>query len=180
MRLAAHRRGNGKGSVPLPKEFKSTILFTGTVEQCFELERQLRPRPGIGWNRAGGGQKSCLGFKHSEEAKRNMSRAIKGKTKGIPKPAEHRAKISAATKARYANPAAHAQTSAAVKAGLSGINRHGANNPNFGNHTCAIAKQKMRKRIIARGGVNGVNNPNFDRRRRRLLSYGQTELDIFK
>lgn len=36
-------------------EFKTKIIFYGSLEQCLALEFQLRPTPGIGWNKACGG-----------------------------------------------------------------------------------------------------------------------------
>jgi hypothetical protein len=46
--------------------FKTKIIFYGSLEQCLALELQLRPVPGIGWNRAIGGFEGYrLG--HSEE-----------------------------------------------------------------------------------------------------------------
>lgn len=46
--------------------FKTKIIFYGSLKQCLALELQLRPVPGIGWNRAAGGFE---GYKlgHSEE-----------------------------------------------------------------------------------------------------------------
>jgi hypothetical protein len=44
IRLRSHRR-----SGRLPDNFKSTILFEGTVIECRALEFQLRPRFNIGW-----------------------------------------------------------------------------------------------------------------------------------
>lgn len=61
VRFAQHRKRFG--------EFKFQILFCGTFEQCLALEFQLRPVPGIGWNRACGGMEGYrLG--HCEETRR--------------------------------------------------------------------------------------------------------------
>ena len=49
-------------------EFKHKVIFYGSLQQCLALEFQLRPVPGIGWNRACGGFEGYrLG--HSEETK---------------------------------------------------------------------------------------------------------------
>lgn len=57
-RFAQHREKFG--------EFKFKIIFYGTIEQALSLEYMLRPKPGIGWNRAIGGKE---GYKlgHCEE-----------------------------------------------------------------------------------------------------------------
>jgi hypothetical protein len=44
-----------RAKATVPKDSEQTILFKGTREQCLALERHLRPRPDIGWNRAAGG-----------------------------------------------------------------------------------------------------------------------------
>lgn len=78
------------------------VLVSGPDDYITDLEAKLRPDVGIGWNCAQGGQatgkgrkaskesiekrrKKMLGFKHSEETRKNMSLAAKGK----PKSAEH-------------------------------------------------------------------------------------------
>lgn len=65
-RFKCHLR---KNRVPSNSEFK--ILFEGSREDCFNLEKQLRPSPGLGWNRAIGGSHGWqTGFSHSEETKK--------------------------------------------------------------------------------------------------------------
>lgn len=135
-RLAGHRRGNGRGTKLLPENFQFEILFTGTSAQCFELEQHLRPVPMIGWNRARGGP-----------------RAPDEILKGIPKSLEHKARIAAASKLRWSDLAARKIQSATVKKSLASIDRSGANNTNFGKATSEAAKQKMRDKIIERGGI---------------------------
>jgi len=39
----------------VPSGTKQFIIFSGTRKQCFAKERELRPKKGIGWNRAVGG-----------------------------------------------------------------------------------------------------------------------------
>lgn len=79
------------------------VLFEGTREECLSLERELRPAAKIGWNFSIGGEvsknwgwnKGLIGHhKHSEETKKQMSKAQMGK-KLSP---EHRMKISLAKK----------------------------------------------------------------------------------
>ncbi len=162
VRIAAHRRGPGsKGARSLPPDFKVQILFTGTIEDAYEIERQLRPHPGIGWNRAAGGQKSCLGYKHTKEFRQLKAADAARRFKGIPKSVEHRAKQRAAALARYAKPGEKERTQEAVKKAFKTIDRTGTNNGMFGKHMNEAAKQKVRDKIEERGGVSGENNPNY-------------------
>jgi uncharacterized Ntn-hydrolase superfamily protein len=49
------------------------IIFEGTREECFALEYALRPRKGIGWNRAIGGQQGFrIGFTHSDKTRERL------------------------------------------------------------------------------------------------------------
>jgi predicted GIY-YIG superfamily endonuclease len=51
-------------------------LFEGTREECFFIERGLRPSPGMGWNRAvGGSQGWSHGFSHSKKTKDKLKKA---------------------------------------------------------------------------------------------------------
>jgi hypothetical protein len=126
----------------LPKQFQGRVLFEGTINQCLDYETEMRPTAGIGWNRLPGG----LGGHAS---------------KGIPKSAEHRAKIAVASLKRYEKKTEHEKTSRAVKRGLKHIDRSGTNNSHFGKSCSEETKQKMRDAIKRRGGVNGENNPNY-------------------
>jgi hypothetical protein len=102
----------------------------------------MRPTAGIGWNKLPGGQ-----FGHAG--------------KGIPKPPEQREKMRQAALTRYADPAEHKRTSKAVKRGLKNVDRSGPNNPRYGKPVSEETKQKMRDRIVERGGVAGRKNPNY-------------------
>ncbi len=65
--------------------FKVKVIFYGSLEQCLALEFQLRPVPGIGWNKAVGGFEGYrLG--HSEET----IKIIKEKRKAQNPPCEGR------------------------------------------------------------------------------------------
>ena len=52
-RLSTHKQ-------TMSREFKYKIIFSGTVDQCLELENKLRPQPRIGWNIAIGGNSGFL------------------------------------------------------------------------------------------------------------------------
>jgi predicted GIY-YIG superfamily endonuclease len=161
-RIAAHRRGPGsKGSRLLPASFEVTVLFTGSETEALALEKKLRPYSGIGWNINPGGGRAAVGYKHSKAFKRLQARQASARFKDVPKSDEHREKIRAAALRRWADPAKRAKQSKAVKKGLKGIDRSGANNPRFGKHCSEATKQKIRNRIAERGGINGANNPNW-------------------
>lgn len=79
----------------MPADSVMIILFEGTREECYDKEIELRPKPGIGWNRAMGGQG---GYRNgcSQETRDKMS-AIR---KGVPKSKEHSDKVGAAQKGK--------------------------------------------------------------------------------
>jgi hypothetical protein len=124
------------------KDFEMIVLFRGPENKCYELEKLLRPSLNIGWNHHPGGR---LGHAH----------------KNIPKSPEQRAKMRAVALARYTKPGEHERTSRAVKRGLKGVDRTGANNAMFGRTQSEETKQKIRDAIAERGGVSGKNNPNY-------------------
>jgi hypothetical protein len=124
-------------------DFRYKVIFRGSQKIALAIEAQLRPRPYIGWNIGIGGFANGRGLK------------------GLPKSFEWRAAMSESAKRRYADLAERERMSEAVKRGLKGVDRTGANNPNFGKTTSEAAKQKMREKIAERGGVSGRNNPNY-------------------
>jgi hypothetical protein len=128
----------------LPDKFNGQVIFRGPIKQCLEIETQLRPKAGIGWNRLPGGLSG-----HA--------------MKGVPKSPEQREKMRQAALRRWANTdeAAREKHSKIVSKGLKHIDRTGANNPSFGKHQSEETKQKVRERIAERGGISGANNPNF-------------------
>lgn len=70
-RFKVHKR---KGRVSDSCEMK--ILYEGDRSSCFERERLLRPRPGIGWNNAIGGSHGWqYGFTHTETTRSKMKDA---------------------------------------------------------------------------------------------------------
>ena len=140
-----HRHKSGKHFCA--KNVCWQILYEGTEQGCLALEKKLRPRPYIGWNIAAGGGH------------------LEGHLKGIPKSLEWRAQMSITALERYCDPAEKEKTSKAVRRGLKDIDRSGANNHRFGTHMSEATKQKMRDKVIERGGVTGANNPMFGRRR---------------
>jgi hypothetical protein len=131
-RLKRHRTNLGV--------FQWKHLFTGSIEQCLKLERQLRPKPGIGWNEAPGGWPGGG---------------------AAPKKRTTRELMRAAALRRYADPAERERTKLIVRAVFKNIDRTGASNGHFGKSTTEAAKQKMRDAIAARGGVSGKRNPNY-------------------
>jgi hypothetical protein len=62
-----------------PEGFMFTVLLTGTIEQCRDLEEELRPLPYIGWNHGIGGWSPRRGASHTPEAKKKLSDHNKGK-----------------------------------------------------------------------------------------------------
>jgi hypothetical protein len=77
-RLYDHRSKRGM--------FDHIVLFRGSNEECYCLEKALRPHPGIGWNIAPGGEAHpgpgpsrppMLGRKHSAKTKAKMRKAYR-------------------------------------------------------------------------------------------------------
>lgn len=63
-------------SIPKDKSLSYKILFKGTRGECFTKEEELRPKAGIGWNRAKGGAHGWKeNFIHSDGAKEKMRAA---------------------------------------------------------------------------------------------------------
>jgi hypothetical protein len=164
-RVSDHRSHIGKGAAGLPSSFQVQILFRGTFNECAVIEEALRPTPGIGWNRAGGGARSCLGYKHTETFKKIKSRQLteSGRFKGIPKPPEQIELMRAAALDRYGDPAEHIRTSLDVIKGLEGVDRSGINNSMFGRTQSEKTKQLISER--RRGQHAGERNPNFGKPR---------------
>ena len=107
-----HKKQANNGTHPNPhlanaiKKYKETIqhtiLFTGPLEGCYQLEEYFRLSENIGWNLAKGGSNSSRmeGKTHSKEARLAMSKAHKG----VKKSEEHKKKISAANKGKKGFP----------------------------------------------------------------------------
>lgn len=71
-RLEAHKAKNPR----IPKDAQMEIIYSGTRQECFELEENLRPQPKIGWNSAMGGKHGWkTGFGHSDKTKEKLKRA---------------------------------------------------------------------------------------------------------
>jgi predicted GIY-YIG superfamily endonuclease len=71
-RLLSHRRHNEN----IPQDTWVEIVFSGTREECFEKEFELRPTKKMGWNRAvGGAQGFKIGFSHSEKTRQKLKNA---------------------------------------------------------------------------------------------------------
>ena len=69
-------------------------LCEADFDYCLDVERKLRPAPGLGWNVGAGGRAPALGRKVSEETRTKLSEAWK--TRIVSE--ETRAKISQAAK----------------------------------------------------------------------------------
>lgn len=71
-RFLSHRKHNEN----IPNNAWVEIVFSGTREECFDKEFELRPRKKMGWNRAvGGAQGFNIGFSHSEKTKKKLRKA---------------------------------------------------------------------------------------------------------
>lgn len=72
MRFTQHK----KRSKRFPANIEYRVIFEGTREECFNLEKELRPLPGIGWNMAVGGKHGWrIAFKHSDETTQKLKDA---------------------------------------------------------------------------------------------------------
>jgi hypothetical protein len=92
-RLREHRRRR--------KGFDVAVLFAGSDIECFTVERELRPRPSIGWNNGAGGPDGRKSG-HSEETRKKIGVGALGRQhmRGKKLTLEHRANISAGNKGR--------------------------------------------------------------------------------
>jgi hypothetical protein len=85
------------------RSFEYQILYTGNEDQCYALERELRPRQAIGWNAAIGGPD---GYKRGHFANRGKKRTseqierLRQAHLGYRMPADQREKIRTAMKGR--------------------------------------------------------------------------------
>ena len=80
---------------------------------------------------------------------------------GIPKSRKTRERMREAALRRYRDPVEREKTRAAVKKAFETIDRSGANNGHYGKPLSEATKQKIRDRLIERGGYAGSRNPNF-------------------
>ena len=79
IRVNGHKR---KTENLIDKDISVKIIYEGPRLECFLKEKELRPKPGIGWNRAVGGSHGWKeGFVHSKEAKEKMSKKWNEKRK---------------------------------------------------------------------------------------------------
>lgn len=71
IRMNGHKR---KTENIINKDVQVKVIYEGSRKTCFNKEKELRPKPGIGWNRAVGGSHGWReGFIHSKNAKEKMS-----------------------------------------------------------------------------------------------------------
>lgn len=106
-READHRRKQR-----FPPDFVMEVIFSGSQPQCMEMERALRPSPGIGWNLAVGGPGGYR-YGHTEETRRKIGEASRRQTgrvnigdrmRGQKQTPEHLAKRIAALTGKKATP----------------------------------------------------------------------------
>jgi hypothetical protein len=135
-RLKRHRSNRGA--------FQWKHLFVGSIDDCLNLERRLRPQPGIGWNEAPGGE-----YGGGSAPKKQKTRELMRKSALL----------------RYTDPAERERTALIVREALKEIDRSGPANSNYGKTTSEATKKKMRLKIQERGGVAGPNNPIFGKPR---------------
>lgn len=76
------------------EELVYDCIFTGDVDDCYELEEFYRPTGGIGWNNAAGGCVSSKGYTHTDTAKAKISAS----KKGVAKSSEHKEKLRLANR----------------------------------------------------------------------------------
>lgn len=104
-RINDHRKERPRNS------FDVIVLFRGIEEECYSVEYRLRPRAGIGWNRAPGGPDGYkveiteatrlkLRKPKTEEHKRASGAGNKGKIRSL----ETRMKLSLAHKGKPLSP----------------------------------------------------------------------------
>ena len=138
------------------ENFKLEVLFTGTYEQCKEMEKYYiktlnSTTRGHGYNIVEGGD-GCVGFKHTESAKQKMREAKLGKRPsnyGVKMPEEQRKRLSEARKGSTVSEETKAKISASLK-GRVFTDEHkekirqaklGSKNPNYGKPICQGVKK---------------------------------------
>ena len=130
-RLARHQKDK---RFPL---FDWSIVYIGTREKCLEIEYDLRPTWGVGWNKAEGGEIGC-GTQ--------------------PKSLEQKAKMSAAAKARYTD----LKERELAKEYQKGIHDHrGEKNPRFG----IVMSDEVKKNISVGRKGKALGNQNWRKRK---------------
>ena len=88
--------------------FEHEVFEVESEEEMYRKEVELisfyhSNDPKFGYNNSVGGEKSALGYKHSEEARKKMSEALKGKPHK-PFSEEHKRHIAASAKKRANDP----------------------------------------------------------------------------
>lgn len=134
-RFLSHRRHNEK----IPSDAWLEIVFSGTREECFEKEYQLRQHKNIGWNRAVGGvQGFRVGFSHSEKTKKKLRKSW----------TTNRKKAASEWKASH-NVSLTGQKRPAQSAKMTG-----ACNPMFGKTHSDVSREKIRRANIGKTPSN--------------------------
>ena len=99
--------------------FEHEVFEVESEEEMYRKEVELisfyhSNDPKYGYNNSVGGEKSALGYKHSEESRKKMSEALKGKPHK-PFSAEHKRHIAEAAKKRWSDPGYRRKLSEALK-----------------------------------------------------------------
>lgn len=115
-RVNNNKHGNFNLIENFSNDIEVEIVLVGDEEYCFEIEKKLRPFSNIGWNINSGGFKPpsqlgkkrlrdygktwspMLGKKHSEESRKKISEAQKGKARWTE---EQKIEMSLSRKGKY-------------------------------------------------------------------------------
>lgn len=76
-----------------PDGFSATVLFRGTRSECIEVEKQHRPKGGMGWNRCSGGYGGRV---HAKSSREKISASLKGRQFSP----EHRERLGAVNRGK--------------------------------------------------------------------------------
>ena len=98
--------------------FQHEVFEVDSAEEMYRKEVELisfyhSNDPRYGYNNSVGGEKSALGYRHSEESRKKMSEALKGKSKLFSE--EHKRHIAEASKKRWLDPEYREKISKALK-----------------------------------------------------------------
>lgn len=203
-RMYQHRYSKSRSSKRIPKDFRTQILFNGTLDECSALETKMRSHPDIGWNIASGGN-GCK--RQSETSKQKLRDAIiaRGGLAGanhprfgthcseetkqrlsIPCPETKKQKIRDAILARAApGPWLGKQLSETTKqklreARLGKRHSEASKQKMRQTHATDITKQKFRATIAAQGGRSGANNSFFGKHHSEASKQKMREAELGK
>jgi hypothetical protein len=98
-RMRGHRTNKKYRNEHIHSDFERFILFRGTRAECSAIENQLRPQPGIGWNKKEGGATGRERYPASSRAK--ISASNKGKIRSEATRAEISARLKGKPRQKY-------------------------------------------------------------------------------